>query len=106
MGDEIEPKHILYSSNEELMKMKDEKNRKNKNIPTSLTDNSVSNEDNDVLRGGISHTKINQIEPKDVNFCGIKQSNTVINCLVQKFNHLVFIFCRASVVTHSHTAKT
>ncbi len=68
LGDEIEPKHILYSSNEELMKMKDEKNRKNKDIPTSLTDNSVSNEDNDVLRGGISHTKINQIEPKDKKF--------------------------------------
>lgn len=68
LGDEIEPKHILYSSNEELMKMKDEKNKKNKDIPTSLTDNSVSNENNNVLKGGISHTKINQIEPKDKKF--------------------------------------
>ena len=25
LSDEIEPKHVLYSSNEELMKMKDEK---------------------------------------------------------------------------------
>ena len=29
LGDEIEPKHVLYASNEELMKIKDEKNKKN-----------------------------------------------------------------------------
>ena len=44
LGDELEPKHILYSSNEELMKMKDEKNKKNNNSKVPLPTDSSNKE--------------------------------------------------------------
>ena len=44
LGHEIEPKHILYSSNEELMKMKDEKNKKNNNSKVPLPGNNSDKE--------------------------------------------------------------
>lgn len=78
LGDEIEPKHVLYASNEELMKMKDEKNKKNNNSKVPLPGNN-SDEELYFLKDNSEINKTNENDKKETPRNDIKEGETEIN---------------------------
>ena len=78
LGDELEPKHILYSSNEELMKMKDEKNKKNNNSKVPLPTDS-SNKEMYFLKDNSEINKTNENDKKETPRNDIKEGEIEIN---------------------------
>ena len=81
LGDELEPKHILYSSNEELIKMKDEKNKKNNNSKVHLPTNS-SNKELYFLKNNSEINKTNENDKKETPRNDIKEGETEINGVI------------------------
>lgn len=78
LGDEIEPKHVLYSSNEELTKMKEEKNKKDNNSKVPLPGNN-SDEELYFLKNNSEINKTNENDKKETPRNDIKEGEIEIN---------------------------